>query len=95
MLSAVLSEKTAVLVLTLIGMAMCSVGIGQVAARGDWAHPLSIVGIVLGALVLLVAAAGLFEFRLPLIDSPRAALIAIVVIAIAKVALTQLHTRLV
>lgn len=94
MLSAIFSEKTAVLVLTVVGMAMCTAGIGQVAARGDWAHPLSVVGFLLGALILLIAVAGVFELRLPLIDSPRAALIAIVVIAIAKVALTQLHTRL-
>jgi len=91
MLSFIFSEKTLLVVLTFVGMAICSAGIGQVAARGDWAHPLSIVGYVIGALILVIVGAALFGVNLPLIDSPRAALIALIVLAIVKVALTQVH----
>lgn len=91
MLSFIFSEKTLLVVLTFVGMAICSAGIGQVAARGDWAHPLSIVGYVIGALILVIVGAAVFGVNLPLIDSPRAALIALVVLAVAKVALTQVH----
>ncbi len=91
MLAALISEKTLLVVGTFVGMAMCTGGIGQVAARGEWAHPLAILGYVLGALILVVVGAALFGINLPLIDSPRAALIAMIVLVILKVALTQVH----
>ncbi len=85
------SEKGILILVTLVGMAMCSAGIGQVAARGEWLHPMSVIGYVLGALILVVVGAALFGVRLPLIDSARMATIAVIVLAIAKIALTQLH----
>ncbi len=91
MLAALISEKTLLVVGTVVGMAMCTGGIGQVAARGEWAHPLAILGYVLGALILVVVGAALLGIDLPLIDSPRAALIAMIVLVILKVALTQVH----
>ncbi len=91
MLSGLLSEKTLLIVATFVGMAMCTGGIGQVAARGEWAHPLAILGYVLGAMILVIVGAALFGINLPLIDSPRAALIAMIVLVIVKVALTQVH----
>lgn len=48
-------------------------------------------GIKIGALILVIVGAALFGVNLPLIDSPRAALIALVVLAVVKVALTQVH----
>ncbi len=94
MLSLIFSEKSLLIVLTLVGMAACTAGIGQVATRGEWLHPLSLVGYVLGALVLLITVAGVFSINLPLIDSTRAALVAVIVLALLKVALTQLHHSL-
>jgi len=94
MLAQILSEKTALIIATFVGMAMCTAGIGQVAATNQWLHPLAILGYVLGALILVIVGAGLFDIKLPLIDSPRAALIGVIVLAIAKVALTQLHRAL-
>ena len=94
MFAAIFSDKSALIVVTLIGMAMCTGGIGQVAARGEWAHPLSIVGYALGVFALGIVGAALFDVKLPLIDSPRAALIAVVLIGVAKIALTQLHRAL-
>jgi hypothetical protein len=85
------SEKAVLIVVTLFGMALCSAGIGQVAARGDWLHPLSFIGYALGALILVIVGAALMGVRLPLVDSTRAAIIAVVVLALAKVVLTQLH----
>lgn len=76
---------------TFVGMAICTAGIGAVAAKGAWLRPLSIVGIILGIAILLIVGAALFDIKLPLIDSSRAALITLVVLAVAKTALTQLH----
>jgi hypothetical protein len=91
MLAQIFSERGLLIVVTVIGMAMCTMGIGQVAARGEWAHPLAIVAYVIGLLILIIAVAVVFNIPLPLIDSARAALIAIVVLAIAKIVLTQVH----
>ncbi|HXF60113.1 MAG TPA: hypothetical protein VNK95_00770 [Caldilineaceae bacterium] len=85
------SEKAALIGVTLIGMAFCSAGVGQVAARGAWLHPFAFIGYALGALILVIVGAALLGIRLPLVDSTRAALIAVVVLALAKVVLTQLH----
>jgi hypothetical protein len=95
MLTAIFSEKGLLVGMTLLGMAMCTAGIGQVAARGEWAHPLAIVGYIIGMLILVIVGAALFNISLPMIDSTRAAIIAVIVLAIAKIVLTQLHRTLV
>jgi hypothetical protein len=94
MLSAILSSKIALIVVTLVGMAMCTAGIGRVAAQGQWLHPLALVGSLLGVAILLLVGAALFNIKLPLIDSTQAALIAVIVVVILKVALTQLHVSM-
>lgn len=91
MLAQIVSEKSLLVIVTLVGMAFCTVGISQVAARGEWLNPMAIVSYLIGALILLIVGATLFELRLPWIDSPRAALIAVVLLTGVKVALTQLH----
>lgn len=94
MLAQHVSDKTIVIAVTVIGIAVCSIGIGQVAAQNAWAQPLSIVAYFVGALVLIIAAAALFNLSLPFIPDARAAWIAILVLALVKVALTQLHRAL-
>jgi hypothetical protein len=94
MITLPLSERAILLVVTVIGMAMCSAGIGQVAARGDWLHPLSIVGYAFGALILAIVGAALIGLKLPWIESPRAALVAVIVLSMAKIVFTQLHRAL-
>jgi hypothetical protein len=91
MVAAIFSEKSLLILLTLVGMAMCTAGIGKVAARGEWLHPMAILGYVIGILILLIVGTALFDIPLPLIDSTRAAIVAVVLLAIVKIALTQLH----
>ena len=91
MFAAMFSTKMALIIVTFIGMAVCSVGIGQVAARGAWLHPMSILAYLFGALILGIVGAVLFDVRLPWIDSTRVAIIAVIMIAVVKVVLTQLH----
>lgn len=94
MLTLPFSEKAILLIVTLIGMAICSTGIGQVAARSAWLHPLSILGYLLGVLILGIVGAALGGLKLPWIGSSRAALFAAIVLALVKVVLTQLHRTL-
>jgi hypothetical protein len=91
MLGNIMSDRLLLVVVTLIGFAMCAVGIGQVAARGAWLQPLSIVGYALGALILAIVGATLLGVPLPLIDSTRSAIIAVMLLALVKIVLTQLH----
>jgi hypothetical protein len=51
-------------IVTVVGMSMCSAGIGKAAQLGLWVHPVTVAGYVLGALALLLAAQGLFHFQL-------------------------------
>ena len=78
-------------VLGFVGMAMCTAGIGRVAAANRWADPLSIVGYILGALALVIVVAGLFGWNLPLITTEWQAIVAVLLLIIAKIALTSLH----
>jgi hypothetical protein len=75
-------------------MAMCSAGLGRVAAAGRWADPLSIVGYVLGVAALIIIGAGLLGRSLPFAATRRDALFVVLGIIIVKVALTALHSRL-
>lgn len=81
-------------VFLVLGMAVCASGIGRVAAAGEWTHPLSIVGYVLGALILVIGIAGALGARLPLIDGPRQALIAVAILSGVKILDSIVHSLL-
>lgn len=80
------SIRLDIILLVVIGMAICTQGgIGRVAAMGQWLHPLSIVGYVLGGLILLVALSVFAGWKLPYIQSDQQALLAIAILASLKV----------
>ena len=75
-----------IILLVIIGMAMCTQGgIGRVAATGQWSHPLSIIGYILGGLILLITLAVFVGWKLPYIRTDQQALIAIAILAGLKV----------
>ncbi|HET9914778.1 MAG TPA: hypothetical protein VFQ13_23000 [Anaerolineales bacterium] len=75
-----------VILLVIIGMAMCTQGgIGRVAATGQWSHPLSIVGYLLGGMILLITLAVFVGWKLPFIQNDQQALIVIAILAGLKV----------
>ena len=75
-----------IVLLVIIGMTMCTQGgIGRVAATGQWAHPLSIMGYILGGLILLITLAVFVGWKLPYIQNDQQALIAIAILAGLKV----------
>ncbi len=81
-----------IVLLVALGMAICTQGgIGRVAAANAWGHPLSIIGYLLGGLILLVTLAVFAGWKLPLIQDERQALIAIAVLAGAKVVNAAIH----
>jgi hypothetical protein len=88
------SDESALIVLGVLGMAMCASGIRRVAALGQFAHPLSILAYLIGTLILVIGVAALAGKPLPLISGARPAILAVASLGAAKVALSALHRRL-
>jgi hypothetical protein len=81
-----------IILVVIIGMAICSQGgIGRVAATGQWSHPLSIIGYILGGLILLVALSVFVGWKLPFVQTDQQALLAIAILASLKVVNAVAH----
>lgn len=86
------NPKVSLAIVLLLGMAICAQGgIGRVAAAGQWAHPLSIAGYLLGAAILLLAAAVFLNISLPFVASPQQALVVIAALMAGKVFISVVH----
>ena len=85
------NTRVAMIVLLLLGMAMCTSGIGRVAAIQQWMHPLSILGYLLGALILVIGLATTFGLKLPYIQSDIQAIVWVTVLVGAKVLNAVVH----
>jgi hypothetical protein len=80
------NDRAALIALVIIGFAMCTVGgSGKAFAAYGWAHPITIIGSVLGVLILALVGARLVNLNLPLIVDDRAAFIAVAAIGVLKV----------
>ena len=81
-----------IILLVIIGMTICTQGgIGRVAATGQWSHPLSIIGYILGGLILLIALYVFVGWKLPFIANDQQALLAITILASLKVVNAVTH----
>jgi hypothetical protein len=84
--------KVDVVLVVVIGMAMCMPGIGRVAAENTWTHPLSLLSILLGILILVVATSVFVGFQLPLVRTPQGALLAIAALIGVKIMISLVHS---
>ena len=81
-----------IILLIIIGLSICTqTGIGRIAATGEWSHPLSIVGYILGGTILLVTLAVFVGWKLPFIQNDQQALITIASLAGLKVVNAVTH----
>lgn len=80
-------DRAAFIALAVIGFVMCSIGMGKIATGLGWTHPITLVGVVLGALVILLVVAMLAGWQVPFIADYRAAFIAVAGIGLVKWAL--------
>lgn len=86
------TDRSALLAFVVIGMFICSnAGIGRVAASGAWWHPFSIIGYLLGAVIIVIGTAALFGKNIPPLTSYYQSFTAVVVIAAIKLVLTTIH----
>ena len=89
------NTRVAMLALLVLGMTMCTLGgIGRVAALNQWAHPLSILGYLLGALILLIGLATVLGMKLPYIQSDEQAVVIVAILAGAKIVNAVIHSLL-
>lgn len=88
------NTRVAMGVILLLGMAICTSGIGRVAAFQQWTHPLAILGYLLGALILVVGLGMIFGLKLPYIQSDAQAIVIVAILLGAKVADTIVHSLL-
>ena len=85
-----------IILLVIIGMTMCTQGgIGRIAATGQWTHPFSIIGYILGGLILLITLAVFAGWKLPYIQNDQQALLAIAILVSLKVVNAVTHYLLV
>ncbi len=86
------NTRVDVILLVVIGMAICSqCGIGRIAATKQWSHPLSIVGYILGVLILLITLAVFVGWEIPFIQTGQQALIAITILVCLKMVNSATH----
>ena len=82
--------RSAVIVLTVIGFIMCSMGtLGVFLAKAP-AHPLTIIGYTLGSLALITGIVQVFRFKVPILSNPNSALFLIAVVIVIKFVIGRL-----
>ncbi len=79
------SDRATVIGLGVVGMAICTTGIGKVATSGNWLSVPGILGSLLGVIALAILGAAIFGKELPGIPGDRAALILLATIVVVKV----------
>jgi hypothetical protein len=83
--------KLALIIATVVGMGICTAGIGPVAKANAWLSFNGIAGTLLGIAALLVVGSALIGRPLPLIADERAALIALGAIVVVKIGVAAAH----
>ena len=86
------NTRVAMVSVLVLGMAMCTSGIGRVAALQQWTHPLAILGYLLGALILVIGLSTIFSWKLPFIQNDVQAILVVVILMGLKVANTLIHS---
>jgi hypothetical protein len=86
------NTRVAMGIVLVLGMAMCTNGIGRVASIQQWMHPLAILGYLLGALILVIGLGTVFGWQLPFIRSDAQAMLIVAVLIGVKIVTTLVHS---
>lgn len=82
--------RSAVITLRAIGMAFCTFSVGKFITTAP-AHPLSILGYLIGAVALITFLTQIFQWKLPVVYDPTAALWVLTVCIVAKTVIGRLY----
>lgn len=83
-LPVITSDRAAFFAAASLGFLMCLLGMGQIATGLGWTHPLTIAGSAIGGLIILLVVAELAGWRRPFLATDRSALMAVVLLGLAK-----------
>jgi len=75
--------RSATIVLGILGMLLCTLSVGKFIASVP-AHPLSILGYIIGIIAMLTFLTQVFKWNVPIISNSQMALIVMAVAIIAK-----------
>jgi hypothetical protein len=78
------TPHASLIALLVVGMAMCTGGIGQVGLSGRWASPLAILGYILGTVILIIIISTFTSWKLPLIAGEIQAVAAVGILIAIK-----------
>ncbi len=87
-------ERAALITLVVLGMAMCTRGIGRVAETGAWTSPLAIAAYILGAAILAITVWISIGKSFPFIAGARTALIVVAALIGTKLLVSTIHSLL-
>lgn len=82
-------NRTALIALGFLGMALCSQGIGRIAEDHRWKHPISLLGIVIGAINMILWINRLLGFSLPYASTDSQAILTMGVLMGSKFILAR------
>lgn len=82
--------RSAAITLGVIGMAFCTMSVGRFINAAP-AHPLTILGYLIGMVALLALLAQIFQWKLPMVSDPTAALWVIAICAVAKTVIGRFY----
>ena len=85
------NHRTTLITLGFLGMALCSQGIGRVAEDKRWTHPISLLGMLIGAAALVLWAGRLMNFNLPYAGSDQQAILTLGSLMGVKFLLARLY----
>jgi hypothetical protein len=82
--------RPAVITLGIIGMAFCAFSVGKFITAAP-AHPLTILGYLIGTVALLSFLAQIFQWKLPVVADPKAALWVLAACIAVKTLIARLY----
>jgi hypothetical protein len=85
------NDRLTLVVVGISGMALCSQGIGRIAANNHWLHPIGLLGMLIGLVILIVWGGRLLNLNLPVITSDSTAILAMGILMASKWGLARLY----
>ena len=89
------NDRLTLVVIGIAGMALCSQGIGRIAANNHWLHPIGLLGMLIGLVTLIVWVGRLGKLNLPFITSDSRAILAMGALMSCKWILARVYGLLI
>ena len=85
------NPRTTLIALGFLGMALCAQGIGRIAEDHRWTHPISLLGMLMGAVILTLWFGRILNFSLPYARTDGQAVLTLGILMGAKFFLARVY----